>query len=347
MSDLRGVNAVIFRPNEEAKRAKHTEDKIEVLLIKRKFPPFNGMWALPGGMLKKEENFLPAIVREIKKETGLKIKNDNDFIALSVRSKEGRDPRGPVVTHAYVVPLSYSEGEELDLGDSVSEVRWFLLMEIEQLAFDHGAILCEALGLLWNKMPSYQKKLDYLELGHPFKKFEINNSVVFFPGTFNPWHEGHLACLQLVKHSCLVVIPDISPWKKNASELCVWKKYLEICQKLSETPYSIFPGFLGSENGNPTVNWLPLVNCPEKSILMGDDNFFELDSWKDWEKLVGALTAIYVVARLSSGPNEERMARVKNILKKANNKLKVIYLADNKTKNISSSEIRAQKIKID
>lgn len=348
MSDLLGVNAVIFRPNEETKNKQNkNEDKIEVLLIKRKFSPFNGMWALPGGMLKKEEKFLPAMVREIKKETGLQIKNDKDFIPLSIRQKEGRDPRGLVETHAYILPLSHLEGEELELGDSVSEGRWFLLMEIEELAFDHGAILCEALGMLWKRMPQFQKKLEYLELGHPFKKFEIKDAITFFPGTFNPWHEGHSSCLQLVNYPELIVIPDVNPWKKNNSVLCVWKKYLEICQKLSDTPYSVFPGFIGSENSNPTVDWLPLVDCPEKSIVMGDDNFFQLDSWKDWKKLVSDLSVIYVVSRVSTGPEEERMTRIKNILKNANKKLKVIYLADNKAKNISSSEIRSQKIKGD
>ena len=41
------------------------------------------------------------------------------------------------------------------------------------------------------------------------------NEIVFFGGSFNPWHEGHSECIRLLDSSKpLVVIPDRNPRKE-------------------------------------------------------------------------------------------------------------------------------------
>ena len=45
--------------------------KNSILVIKRKFDPFKGFWALPGGFLDYNEEPLTACLRELKEETGL------------------------------------------------------------------------------------------------------------------------------------------------------------------------------------------------------------------------------------------------------------------------------------
>lgn len=45
----------------------------EILVIKRKFPPFQDKYALPGGFVEEHETMRQAAARELKEETGLDI----------------------------------------------------------------------------------------------------------------------------------------------------------------------------------------------------------------------------------------------------------------------------------
>ena len=47
------------------------EANTHLLLIQRKYDPYKGMWALPGGFIEMAETFLQAAKRELKEETGL------------------------------------------------------------------------------------------------------------------------------------------------------------------------------------------------------------------------------------------------------------------------------------
>ena len=48
------------------------DDDLQVLLIKRKLPPFAGMWAIPGGFVRMAESLEEAAARELAEETGVK-----------------------------------------------------------------------------------------------------------------------------------------------------------------------------------------------------------------------------------------------------------------------------------
>ncbi|CAN0604684.1 unnamed protein product, partial [Ectocarpus sp. 12 AP-2014] len=58
------VDAVVFG---------YESETISVLLIKRKYEPFKGKWAIPGGFVLDSESLEEAVERELKEETGIKI----------------------------------------------------------------------------------------------------------------------------------------------------------------------------------------------------------------------------------------------------------------------------------
>jgi len=74
------------------------DQKGNVVLITRKYPPFQNYYALPGGFIKKGEKPVKAVIREIKEETNLDVKVEYQ---IGVYTEEGRDPRGNIHTTAY------------------------------------------------------------------------------------------------------------------------------------------------------------------------------------------------------------------------------------------------------
>jgi 8-oxo-dGTP diphosphatase len=127
----------------EAKTTKVTADAViiregKLLLVKRGIEPFKGFWALPGGHLNEDESVEEALVREAHEETGLQVE---PLEIVGVYSKPGRDPRGHTVTIAYLCKLV---GGSLEAGDDASEVNWFPLDSLPDLAFDHSEIIKDA-----------------------------------------------------------------------------------------------------------------------------------------------------------------------------------------------------------
>lgn len=75
-----------------------------VLLIQRKSPPGQGLYAIPGGFLKKNELLLDGAIRELKEETSLAIPAEelkSHMVASKVFDYPDRDLRGRVITHAF------------------------------------------------------------------------------------------------------------------------------------------------------------------------------------------------------------------------------------------------------
>lgn len=108
-----------------------------IVLIKRRNPPFQNFYALPGGFVEYGETVEEAAVREAKEETGLKVKISK---LVGVYSDPDRDPGGHVVTIAY---LAEEVGGRLRHGTDAEEARSFKKIP-PKLAFDHQKILKDA-----------------------------------------------------------------------------------------------------------------------------------------------------------------------------------------------------------
>ena len=116
-----------------------------VLLIERGFPPFKGMFALPGGFVDEGESVESACVRELEEETGVVLPLE-ELELVGVYSEQGRDPRGPTVTVAYRAEVLGVI--DLKAGDDARSACFVNDWESRELAFDHKKIISDASMLI-------------------------------------------------------------------------------------------------------------------------------------------------------------------------------------------------------
>lgn len=117
-----------------------------ILLIKRKFPPMQGAWALPGGFVDRGENPIDAAVRELLEETGLHGENPK---LISVMGDANRDPRKHIVSIVYEIEVN-SEQQPI-AGDDAADAKFWpidtILSGDLQMAGDHQQIIKNWLNL--------------------------------------------------------------------------------------------------------------------------------------------------------------------------------------------------------
>lgn len=130
------------------------EGGLQVLLVRRRRPPCEGMWAIPGGTIGKREALQAAALRTLEEETGLA---DVFLEQLYTFGDPGRDARGRVITVSYFAVVPATEAE-IRAAEDAERVRWWPVYELPPLAFDHGEILSYALTRL-------QYKLEYTAVG--------------------------------------------------------------------------------------------------------------------------------------------------------------------------------------
>jgi 8-oxo-dGTP diphosphatase len=120
------------------------ETKPRVLLIRRKHDPFAGAWAIPGGFVNMDEPLDDAARRELFEETGVRAK---ELVQLGTFGDPGRDPRGRVISIAYLALVDPKRLKPV-AADDAAEVAWFALARPPKLAFDHKDIIACARAYL-------------------------------------------------------------------------------------------------------------------------------------------------------------------------------------------------------
>lgn len=191
------VAAFMISSEGSANYRKNPDNKLRLLLIKRGGHPFKDMWALPGGFLQKGETIEECALREIHEETNVV---PTALMPVGVFSKDGRDPRGWIISNAYVSIITEESVKQVGMDDA-SDAQWFsvsfergdngiykLALDYEDvelnavlveektrfgrtefriadsggLAFDHAAIIAEALTVLRNEAKNYDMIFDFL-----------------------------------------------------------------------------------------------------------------------------------------------------------------------------------------
>jgi 8-oxo-dGTP diphosphatase len=100
----------------------------ELLLVKRKFEPFPGEWALPSGYMEVYQTPEQCAVDELREETGL-VAGAEEFLGyFSGPSPEYEN----IISFAFLMKVT---GGRLQAGDDAAEARYVAFSELPRLCF--------------------------------------------------------------------------------------------------------------------------------------------------------------------------------------------------------------------
>lgn len=140
------------------------DHRLEVLLVRRGHPPFEGLWATPGGFVQPVESLEDAARRKLEEVTGAR---DVYLEQLYTFGNPDRDPRMRVITVVYYALI---RPDQLQLpADEQTDARLFWAYDVPQLAFDHNEILQYTLQRL-------RGKLEYTTIGFQLLAHEFTLS---------------------------------------------------------------------------------------------------------------------------------------------------------------------------
>lgn len=111
------------------------EKNNKLILVKRKWPPAKGQWALPGGIIQLNETAENAIKREVKEETGYDCQPEK---LVGVFDDPERDPRGRAISICFKCKAKQKTTNETN---ETTAVKAFEQDSLPELAFDHKKMI--------------------------------------------------------------------------------------------------------------------------------------------------------------------------------------------------------------
>lgn len=155
------VDAVVFGYSKQ--------EGVSVLLIQRKYPPFQNSWAIPGGFVLEQESLEAAVRRELQEETGITV---HYLEQLYTFGEPGRDPRQRVISIAYFALVKSSQFQQLKASTDAEHAQWFGIKDLPPLAFDHQDILNVAIERIRAKIRYQPIGFELLDKVFPFADLE-------------------------------------------------------------------------------------------------------------------------------------------------------------------------------
>ena len=191
------VAAFMISTEDKTSDRKDPDNKLRLLLIKRGGHPYKGCWALPGGFLQSNETVEECALREIQEETNVM---PTALLPVGTFSKPGRDPRGWIISNAYVSIITEESVKQVAMDDA-DDAQWFIvsleqsddglyhltleyddislkavlseektsyrrtefrIIESGGLAFDHASIIAMALTVLRHEAKKFDAIFDFL-----------------------------------------------------------------------------------------------------------------------------------------------------------------------------------------
>lgn len=189
-------------------------------------------------------------------------------------------------------------------------------------------------------------------LGFPFGPVQ-GERVIFYPGSFSPWHKGHIACLRGIPRPkggekwSVVIAPDFNPWKKNWKEvntldlrdkiLSIWLSLERLSIDREDLKFHLYLGFLVEPQENPTALWMRKTLIKERWLLLGEDTFLQILQWTLAEDLINNLKGLFVVPRMAKSDNvNKQIAEISKI----SDRIDIQILEHHKYEHFSSTFLR-------
>ncbi len=124
------------------------EEKLCLLLTKRRFEPEKGKWSLMGGFVQADESADAAARRVLKQLTGL----ENVYMEqVQAFGAIDRDPGERVISIAYYALLG--PGEYIPRLLAEHNAEWVAVDNLPPLGFDHPEMVGKALQLVRDSLP--------------------------------------------------------------------------------------------------------------------------------------------------------------------------------------------------
>lgn len=191
------VAAFMIRTADQTDCRNNPENRLTLLMIRRKRHPFKDMWALPGGFLERGETVGQCALREIQEETTVR---PASVLPVGVFSQPDRDPRGWIISEAFASIISEASVRQTGCDDA-ADAQWFTvsfvcseegdyeltlscaehrlnavlaadserfgktsfrIIESSGIAFDHAAIIAAALTALREEAGRRDAAFDFL-----------------------------------------------------------------------------------------------------------------------------------------------------------------------------------------
>jgi ADP-ribose pyrophosphatase YjhB (NUDIX family) len=120
--------------------------EISVVIVKRKYHPFEDYWSLPFAILNEDETRLTGAERCVRDSLGIRKKID--FIQYETFDNVDRSPFGRVVACG-MIGIHFGENIHLSAGGVASEIKLKEVKDIPELVYDHNLILNMALRYIY------------------------------------------------------------------------------------------------------------------------------------------------------------------------------------------------------